>query len=90
MLGYPAYDERALHEISLLTKQGLIITCMVDCEDHIVYLEKIAEKSKGCFRVCLDIDMSSLFKFHFGVKRSPVKDVQGALKIVKRLKESSF
>ena len=27
--------------------------------------------------------MSSLFKFHFGVKRSPVKDVQGALKIVK-------
>ena len=46
---------------------------MVDCEDHIVYLEKIAEKSKGCFRVCLDIDMSSLFKFHFGVKRSPVK-----------------
>ena len=83
LLGYPAYDERALHEISLLTKQGLIITCMVDCEDHIVYLEKIAEKSKGCFRVCLDIDMSSLFKFHFGVKRSPVKDVQGALKIVK-------
>ena len=34
---------------------------MVDCEDHIVYLEKIAEKSKGCFRVCLDIDMSSRF-----------------------------
>ncbi|EEM61579.1 hypothetical protein bthur0007_6030 [Bacillus thuringiensis serovar monterrey BGSC 4AJ1] len=91
LLGYPAYDERALHEISLLTKQGLIITCMVDCEDHIVYLEKIAEKSKGCFRVCLDIDMSSrFFKFHFGVKRSPVKDGQGALKIVKRLKESSL
>ncbi len=43
------------------------------------------------FRVCLDIDMSSrFFKFHFGVKRSPVKDGQGALKIVKRLKESSF
>ncbi len=61
LLGYPAYDDRALHEISLLTKQGLIITCMVDCEEHIVYLEKIAEKSKGCFRVCLDIDMSSRF-----------------------------
>lgn len=91
LLGYPVYDERALHEISLLTKQGHIITCMVDCEDHITYLEKIAEKSKGCFRVCLDIDMSSRFlKFHFGVKRSPVKDVQSALKIVEKVKGSSY
>ncbi|WP_156576662.1 amino acid deaminase/aldolase [Bacillus luti] len=91
LLGYPAYDERALHEISLLTKQGLVITCMVDCEEHIVYLEKIAKKSQGCFRVCLDIDMSSrFFQFHFGVKRSPVKDVQGALKIVKKVKDSLY
>ena len=91
LLGYPAYDEQALYEISLLTKQGLSITCMVDCEEHIVYLEKIAEKSKGCFRVCLDIDMSSRFlQFHFGVKRSPVKDVQGALKIARRVRDSSY
>ncbi|EJS64715.1 amino acid aldolase [Bacillus cereus] len=91
LLGYPAYDERALHEISLLTKQGFIITCMVDCEEHITYLEKIAEASSGCFRVCLDIDMSSRFlKFHFGVKRSPVKDVQGTLKIVEKIKDSSY
>ncbi|KAA0761317.1 amino acid deaminase/aldolase [Bacillus sp. SH5-2] len=91
LLGYPAYDERALYEISLLTKQGHVITCMVDCEEHIVYLEKIAEKSHGCFRVCLDIDMSSrFFQFHFGVKRSPVKDVQDALKIVKKVKDSSY
>ena len=70
LLGYPAYDEQALYEISLLTKQGLSITCMVDCEEHIVYLEKIAEKSKGCFRVCLDIDMSSRFTISFWCKRS--------------------
>lgn len=91
LLGYPAYDERALYEISLLTKKGFIITCMVDCEDHIVYLEKIAEKSKGCFRVCLDIDMSSrFFRFHFGVQRSPVKNVQDALKIVEKVRRSSY
>ena len=53
----------------MLTKEGFIITCMVDCEEHIVYLENIAEQSKGCFRVCLDIDMSSrFFQFHFGVQ----------------------
>ncbi|PFJ14632.1 amino acid aldolase [Bacillus cereus] len=91
LIGYPAYDERALHEISLFTKKGFIITCMVDCEEHITYLEKIAEASSGCFRVCLDIDMSSrFFQFHFGVKRSPVKDVQGALKIVEKVKDSSY
>ncbi|WP_439875047.1 amino acid deaminase/aldolase [Bacillus mycoides] len=91
LLGYPAYDERALHEISLLTKQGIIITCMVDCEEHIVYLEKIAVESSGCFRVCLDIDMSSrIFQFHFGVRRSPVKDVQSALKIVEKVKASPY
>ena len=43
LLGYPAYDERALYDISLLTKEGFIITCMVDCE-NIVYLENIAEQ----------------------------------------------
>ncbi|WP_242236618.1 amino acid deaminase/aldolase [Bacillus cereus group sp. BfR-BA-01316] len=91
LLGYPAYDERALYEIGLLTKQGLIITCMVDCEDHIVHLEKIAVESSGCFRVCLDIDMSSrVFQFHFGVRRSPVKDVQSALKIVEKVKASPY
>ncbi|MGN4426172.1 amino acid deaminase/aldolase [Bacillus cereus group sp. MYBK30-1] len=91
LLGYPAYNERALYEISLLTKQGFIITCMVDCEEHIVYLEKIAEKSSGCFRVCLDIDMSSrFFRFHFGVRRSPVKEVQNALKIVEKVKASPY
>ncbi|MGE7884475.1 amino acid deaminase/aldolase [Bacillus sp. NPDC094077] len=91
LIGYPAYDERALHEISLLTKQGFMITCMMDCEEHITYLEKIAEASSGCFRVCLDIDMSiRFFQFHFGVQRSPVKNVQGALKIVEKVKESSY
>ncbi|MED1408720.1 amino acid deaminase/aldolase [Bacillus paramycoides] len=91
LLGYPAYNERALYEISLLTKQGFIITCMVDCEENIVYLEKIAEKSSGCFRVCLDIDMSSrFFRLHFGVRRSPVKDVQNALKIVEKVKASPY
>ncbi|KFN03108.1 amino acid deaminase/aldolase [Bacillus clarus] len=91
LLGYPAYDEKALQKISLLTKQGFIITCMVDCEEHIVYLEEIAENSGGCFRVCLDIDMSSrFFTFHFGVKRSPVRQVFDALKLVEKMMRSSY
>ena len=49
LLGYPAYDERALYEISLLTKKGFIITCMVDCEEHIVYLEKLLRNLKDVF-----------------------------------------
>ena len=49
LLGYPAYDERALYDISLLTKEGFIITCMVDCEEHIVYLETLLSNLKDVF-----------------------------------------
>ncbi|ABS20918.1 amino acid deaminase/aldolase [Bacillus cytotoxicus] len=91
LLGYPVYDEPSLTEISVMTKQGLVITCMVDCKEHVVYLEKIAEKSGGCFRVCIDIDMSSHFyQFHFGVRRSPVRSVSEALRIVKQVMQSPY
>ncbi|MEN1938865.1 amino acid deaminase/aldolase [Paenibacillus sp. 102] len=89
LLGYPAYDEQALQEISLLTKQGLIITCMVDCIEHIAYLEKIAKETGGRFRICVDIDMSSrFFQFHFGVRRSPIRNASEVLKVVERAMQS--
>ncbi|WP_459502448.1 amino acid deaminase/aldolase [Bacillus sp. C1] len=90
LLGYPAYDEEALREISLLTKQGFVITCMVDCEAHIVYLERIAMQAGGFFRICFDIDMSSRFLgVHFGVRRSPLRKSAEVVKMVEKIKKSS-
>ena len=90
LLGYPIHDEQALQEISLLTKQGLIITCMVDCIEHIAYLEKIAIETGGRFRICIDIDMSShFFQFHFGVRRSPIRTTSEALNVIEKAIQSS-
>ncbi|MBO1579839.1 amino acid deaminase/aldolase [Bacillus sp. XF8] len=91
LLGYPVYDEQALQEISLLTKQGFSITCMVDCEAHIVYLERIAMQTGGWFRICFDIDMSSrFFGLHFGVRRSPLRKVSEVVERVEKITKSSF
>ncbi|KEK23797.1 amino acid deaminase/aldolase [Bacillus gaemokensis] len=90
LLGYPAYDEQALKEISLLTKQGFTITCMVDCEEHITYLEKLAVQTGGEFQICIDIDMSSrFFHFHFGVRRSPLRSAHEVLQVLKKAMDSS-
>ncbi|WIY61935.1 amino acid deaminase/aldolase [Bacillus arachidis] len=89
LLGYPIHDEQALQEISLLTKQGLIITCMVDCVEHIAYLETIAEETGGRFRICIDIDMSShFFQLHFGVRRSPIRTAAEALDVIEKAIQS--
>ncbi|PEY42157.1 amino acid aldolase [Bacillus cereus] len=89
LLGYPIHDEQALQEISLLTKQGLIITCMVDCVEHIDYLETIAKETGGRFRICIDIDMSShFFQFHFGVRRSPIRTATEVLKVIAKVIQS--
>lgn len=89
LLGYPAYDQQALQEISLLTKQGLTITCMVDCVEHIDYLEKIAMEVDGCFRICIDIDMSSqFFQLHFGVRRSPIRTATEILMVIEKIIQS--
>lgn len=90
LLGYPVWDEEALKKISILTKQGYKITCMVDCEEHILYLEHIALQVEGTFRICLDIDMSSRFLgFHFGVKRSPLRTAEQVLQVANRVLQSS-
>ncbi|MEI4803380.1 amino acid deaminase/aldolase [Bacillus sp. NPDC077411] len=90
LLGYPAWDEEALQKISILTKQGYKITCMVDCEEHILYLEHIALQVEGKFRICFDIDMSSRFLgFHFGVKRSPLRTAEQVLQVADRVLQSS-
>lgn len=91
LLGYPAWDDEALKKMSSLTKEGHVITCMVDCEEHLVYLEKIAREVEGKFRVCFDVDMSTnFFGFHFGVRRSPLRTVAQVVELAERTLQSSF
>lgn len=88
LLGYPCYDEKALSMIAESNKEGTKIICMVDSIEHLTYLNRIAQKTSGQFYVCIDIDMSTKFAtLHFGVRRSPITNVDGVLSLAKKLKQ---
>ncbi|MCH1625479.1 amino acid deaminase/aldolase [Fredinandcohnia quinoae] len=90
LLGYPCWDRDALNQISILNQSGKRIICMIDAIEHVDYLDKIANETNGLFYLCIDIDMSTSFPgIHFGVRRSPIKDAEGAVKIARKIKKSS-
>jgi D-serine deaminase-like pyridoxal phosphate-dependent protein len=90
LLGYPCWDREALIKIAKANRMGKEITLMVDALEHIDHLERIAKDVDGKFFLCIDIDMSSRFgNFHFGVKRSPLKNEEEVLKLASKISHSS-
>ncbi len=89
LLGYPCTDEEALQEIARWNEKGKQIVCMVDTEEQITLLENVAKKYGGFFYVCLDIDMSTTYgPLHFGVRRSPIQQKEGALKLASHIRHA--
>ncbi len=89
LIGYPAWDDSAHREIAKLTEQGCKISLMVDSIEQVEHLSNIAEKEKGYFRLCIDTDMSTSFgKLHFGVRRSPLKTAEDAVRLARKIKET--
>ncbi|MDQ0154211.1 amino acid deaminase/aldolase [Robertmurraya andreesenii] len=87
LMGYPCWDKEALSKIAQLTESRIVL--MVDCIEHIDYLEKIAEETKGSFYLCVDVDMSTTFPgLHFGVRRSPIKTEHSALELAERIQQA--
>lgn len=77
LIGYPVVDKNILRDIGLAGKKGKKITLMVDEPAHLRLLQLIAEETDTVFSVCLDIDLSVDFgPLHFGVWRSPVRNVE--------------
>src|SRR5690625_4705108 len=86
LVAYPIWNEEQLRTICHLVKEGARITLMIDSEEHIEHLEKIAHREGGSFLVCIDIDLSSkIFGIYFGVHRSPIKTVENAQLIARRV-----
>lgn len=74
LIAYPISDEGVLRKICQLVQKGATITVMIDCEEHVHMLEKIAKEEQGYFLVCIDIDLSTNYAgLHFGVHRSPLR-----------------
>lgn len=91
LVAYPTWDETQLREISQLTKQGAIITLMIDSFEHVERLKSIAQEENSSFLVAIDIDLSSKFPgIHFGVYRSPLRTADQVVQLVRKINDSVY
>lgn len=90
LIAYPTWEPEQLKRVLERVKEGALITLMIDSVEHIEHLEAIAEKMKGKFLVCIDIDLSMKVPgLYFGVYRSPLKTAEEVLKLALRVKSSN-
>ena len=89
LIGYPAYNAQDLGVVARATAEGAQITLMVDSVAHVEQIERVAEEYGVRLPLCLDIDMSVTFPgLHFGVWRSPLRDIAGVRPVLARIQAS--
>ncbi len=90
LIGYPVVGEQDLATVARATASGAQITLMVDCQEHVERAEHAARQYGVRLPLCLEMDMSlDIPGLHFGVWRSPVRDVGQARTLVERIAGSS-
>lgn len=91
LLGYPQWYSAALLELLEFIREGRSIVFMVDCEEHVIQLERLAEDRQVVVPLCIDMDMSADYPgLHFGVWRSPIRSWEQMKPLVQRISESSW
>lgn len=89
LIGYPTWNDKDIAQVAEATRDGAQITLMVDSIAHIDQIERVAEQHSVRLPVCLDIDMSVNFPgLYFGVRRSPLRDVEETRPVVERIKNA--
>lgn len=87
LVAYPSVDREALGEICALSAQGKRVYVMIDCPAQARLLNGLAAQAQTQLSICLDVDMSSDFPgLHFGVWRSPLRDLKSLRALVDCLK----
>jgi D-serine deaminase-like pyridoxal phosphate-dependent protein len=80
VVAYPTVDPHALAEVCRRIAAGAQICLMIDEVGHLPPIVAAAAEYDVEVPVAIDLDMSTRFPgLHFGVRRSPVADVAGAL-----------
>lgn len=89
LIGYPTVDVIGLNKIAQQIKKGKKVICMVDETEQISIIEKIAVKNEIVIPLCIDVDMStSYLGFHFGVRRSPIKESRDLVPLLTHILQS--
>jgi len=86
LVAYPLVDRRDAEALARMTVQGADVTAMVDDVGQIPVLGAAGAQLGVEVRVCLDVDASWRplgGAAHIGVRRSPLRDVEGARRVAK-------
>ncbi|RAP74636.1 amino acid deaminase/aldolase [Paenibacillus montanisoli] len=91
LLGYPQWQAERLGELIAHIEAGRSITFMVDCEEHVRQIERLAAERGVVVPLCLDIDMSADYPgLHFGVWRSPLSAWEQVRPVAERIMASPW
>lgn len=83
VVGYPTVREDEIARVAERVQQGADLVLMVDSVAQVERHAAVARRLGVTLPLCLDIDVSSRFPgLHFGVRRSPTCDVEGALAVL--------
>lgn len=88
LLGYPVMESLSVKKCLLATKEGKDVVFMVDCEQHLRFLQKLAEEVDSLANVCIDLNVSNDYKWiYFGSKRSPIQTANKLMQFLQIIKK---
>ncbi len=88
LVAYPTVDAVEVRMAMAEIARGKRIVLMVDDVAQVDKLGPLAEEGGVTLSLCLDVDMSmSLPGLHFGVRRSPIRDLEGAARVARAIKK---
>lgn len=91
LVAYPALSEVAVSGVCDAIKSGKSITLMMDCGEHVRFLDRAGRRARVKIPVCLDIDMASRFPgVYFGVRRSSIVTPDQALALWREVKRCRY
>lgn len=91
VVAYPEINKNDIRELCLEQSKGDVnITLMVDSIHQVQIIDQLAKEQNIKIKLCLDIDLSTKFgSLHFGVRRSPIKNLKSSLMFARELKKYS-
>lgn len=89
LIGYPVMREADDARLCEELQRGKYICCMVDCLEHVHYLDTLGCNHMVEVPVCVDMDMSTRFPgIHFGVRRSPLRSPDEVVALCRRIADA--
>ncbi len=86
IVAYPSVQQSDLDLLVKLTKAKKIVSIMVDSEEHLKILSAAGKRARAKLRVCVEVDMAYRplgTPVHLGLRRSPVRTVDQALRLAR-------